>query len=121
MKYQVVVKSEEEAVVQTTYLGREFSYVFLTISSVPEEGKSKKKDHLTKFTFASSALLPPYDRTDTTRFKVIRQNYHGEDALNVVIEALNLQEACDKFATPYNDVFEIISQHQLENTTSRRF
>jgi hypothetical protein len=46
---------------------------------------------------------------DPRRFKIIRQQYHGENDINVVIEATSLQEACDKFATPYNDIFEVVS------------
>ena len=108
MKYQVVIESPEEAIVQTSYLNKNFNYVFLAISCDPEEHTSKKKNSVKKFTFTSSALQPPYAVGDPKRFKVIRQQYHGESALNVVVEATSLQEACDKFATPYNDVFEVL-------------
>ena len=122
MKYQVVVKSKEEAVVQTTYLIKEFSYIFLTIG-IPPEGQhpSKKKKTVGKYTFTSSALLPPFARDDVMRYKTIRQNYHGEDDLNVEIEATSLQEACDKFAAPYNDVFEIVSQKEVETMAPHRY
>ncbi|MEP7234921.1 MAG: hypothetical protein ABI778_06465 [Ignavibacteriota bacterium] len=110
MKYQVIVESPEEATVQTSYLNKNFNYVFLAISCDPSEAASKKKNSLKKYTFISSALQPPYPIGDPKRFKVIRQQYHGESALNVVVEAASLQEACDKFATPYNDVFEVIEE-----------
>ena len=108
MKYQVVVESPDEAIVKTTYLNKNFSYVFLAISCDPEERPSKKKNVNRKYTFMSSALQPPYAIGDPRRFKIIRQMFHGENDINVVIEATSLQEACDKFATPYNDVFEVI-------------
>lgn len=111
MKYQVVIESPEEAVVKTTYLNKNFSYVFLGISSDPEERPTKaakKKNIPRKYTFTSSALMPPFAVGDPRRFKIIRQMFHGENDINVVIEATSLQEACDKFATPYNDVFEVI-------------
>lgn len=108
MKYQVVIESPAEAIVKTTYLNKNFSYVFLAISSDPEEKPSKKKNVTRKYTFMSSALQAPYAIGDPRRFKIIRQMYHGENDINVVIEATSLQEACDKFATPYNDVFEVI-------------
>src|SRR6185503_942771 len=117
MKYQVVVKSKEEAVVQTTYLIKEFSYVFLAINWEAEDKADKKKKIVRKYTFTSSALQPPFARDDINRYKVIRKDFHGEDDLNVVVEATSLQEACDKFATPYNDVFEIISQKELGTIT----
>jgi len=112
MKYQVVLESPDEAIVKTTYLNKNFSYVFLAISSDPEEkpskAKAKKNSVARKYTFTSSALQPPFALDDPRRFKIIRQMYHGENDINVVIEATSLQEACDKFATPYNDVFEVI-------------
>ena len=110
MKYQVIVESPEEAIVQTSYLNKNFNYVFLAISIDPEDAASKKKNSVKKYTFMSSALQPPYPIGDPKRFKVIRQQYHGESALSVVVEATSLQEACDKFATPYNDVFEVIAE-----------
>jgi len=110
MKYQVVIESTEEAIVKTTYLNKNFSYVFLAISCDPDERSAKKKKSLKKYTFTSSALLPPYAVGDPRRFKMIRQQYHGESDINVVVEAASLQEACDKFATPYNDVFEVLSE-----------
>lgn len=112
MKYQVVIESPDEAIVKTTYLNKNFSYVFLAISSDPEERPSKaskKKNVSRKYTFMSSALQPPFAVGDPRRFKIIRQQYHGENDINVVIEATSLQEACDKFATPYNDIFEVVS------------
>ena len=109
MKYQVVIESPEEAIVKTTYLNKNFSYVFLAISCDPEDRSSKKKNVNRKYTFMSSALQPPYAVGDPRRFKIIRQMFHGENDINVVIEATSLQEACDKFATPYNDVFEVVS------------
>jgi hypothetical protein len=121
MKYQVIIKSKEEAVVQTTYLIKEFSYVFLAINWEAEDSATKKKKILRKYTFTSSALQPPFAKDDVNRFKVIRKDFHGEDDINVVVEATSLQEACDKFATPYNDVFEIISQKELGVMTPRRY
>ncbi|MFI5263684.1 MAG: hypothetical protein ACHQM6_04130 [Candidatus Kapaibacterium sp.] len=110
MKYQVVVESPEEAIVQTSYLNKNFNYVFLAISCDPEDKASKKKKNVRKYTFMSSALQPPYAVGDPKRFKVIRQAYHGETDLMVVIEATSLEEACEKFATPYNDVFEVLAE-----------
>jgi len=110
MKYQVIVESPEEAIVQTSYLNKNFNYVFLAITCDPSESTSKKKNTARKFTFTSSALMAPYAQGDPNRFKKIRQAYHGESALSVVVEAASLQEACDKFATPYNDVFEVMAE-----------
>ncbi|HYM20292.1 MAG TPA: hypothetical protein VEW28_04725 [Candidatus Kapabacteria bacterium] len=108
MKYQVIVKSPEAAIVKTTYLNKMFSYVFLDITCEPLETPSKKKNIVRKYRFTSSALRPPLPLGDPLRFKVIRQQYHGESDINAVIEATTLQEACEKFATPYNDVFEVV-------------
>ncbi|MDP4219455.1 MAG: hypothetical protein Q8916_02715 [Bacteroidota bacterium] len=108
MRYQVVLESPDEAIVKTTYLNKSFNYVFLGITCEPTEGSSKKKNVVKKYTFLSSALLPPFPHGDPRRFKVIRQMFHGENDINVVVEATSLQEACDKFATPYNDVFEVM-------------
>ena len=108
MKYQVILESPAEAIVKTSYLNKSFSYVFLAISCDPADLASKKKNSIKKYTFISSALQPPYALDDPRRFKEIRQQYHGESGINVVVEATSLQEACDKFATPYNDVFEVI-------------
>jgi hypothetical protein len=110
MKYQVVVESPEEAIVQTSYLNKNFNYVFLAISCDPADATSKKKNSVKKYTFISSALQPPYAVGDPRRFKMIRQQYHGESDINVIVEATSLQEACDKFATPYNDVFEVVAE-----------
>jgi hypothetical protein len=109
MKYQVVIESPEVAVVQTTYLNKNFNYIFLTITFDHEDRAEKKKKHLRKYTFASSALLPPFALNDPRRFKIIRQHFHGENDINVVVEAETLQEACDKFATPYKDIFEVVA------------
>ena len=109
MKYQVVIESPGEAVVKTTYLNKDFSYVFLGILGDLAERTSKKKNLKRKFTFVSSGLQPPFPAGDPRRFKVIRKDFHGEDDINVTIEAKSLQEACDKFAAPYNDVFEVVT------------
>jgi len=119
MKYQVVIETSESAVVQTTYLIKEFTYHFLGISFDPvEKADKKKRDIVRKYTFTSSLLAPPFARDDIRRFRVIRQKFHGEDDINVVIEATSLQEACDKFATPYNDVFEIVDEIELTKFTT---
>ena len=110
MKYQVVLELPCEAVVKTTYLNKNFSYVFLGITCDPAEHSSMKKSAKRKYTFVSSALLPPLPVGDPRRFKIIRQHFHGESDINVTIEATSLQEACNKFATPYNDVFEVIDE-----------
>jgi len=113
MKYQVVIESSESAVVKTTYLIKEFTYHFLAIAFDPiDRTDKKKKDTLRKYTFTSSTLAPPFARDDIRRYRVIRQKFHGEDDINIVIEATSLQEACDKFATPYNDVFEVVEEIQ---------
>jgi hypothetical protein len=110
MKYQVVIESEGFAIVKTTYLNKNFTYVFFEITFEPIDRASKKKNVTRKFTFTSSTLQPPFALDDPKRFKIIRQQFHGENDINVVIEATSLQEACDKFATPYNDVFEVVEE-----------
>ena len=60
MKYQVIVESPEEAIVQTSYLNKNFNYIFLAITCDPDENSSKKKNSAKKFTFTSSALMAPY-------------------------------------------------------------
>ena len=110
MKYQVEIQSSASAVVKTTYLIKEFSYEFFTISFDPQDrAAKKKKDIIRKFVFTSSLLAPPFAHDDVQRFRKIRQKFHGEDDINVTIEATSLQEACDKFAAPYNDVFEVVT------------
>jgi hypothetical protein len=107
MKYQVVIESPESAVVKTTYLNKNFTYIFFGITFDPVDRASKKKKETRKYTFTSSTLQPPFPVGDPRRFKIIRQQFHGEDDLNVTIEATSLQEACDIFATPYKDIFEV--------------
>src|SRR5258706_11266295 len=96
MKYQVVIESAASAVVKTTYLIKEFSYEFLGISFDPVKGSAKKRNANGKYTFTSSTMAPPFARDDIRRYRIIRQKFHGEDNINVTVEAASLQEACDK-------------------------
>jgi hypothetical protein len=108
MKYQVVIESPHEAIVKTTYLNKNFSYVFLAITFDPEKSKHTIASGPGEYTFTSVGLLPPLPVGDPKRYTVIRQEYHRQNDINVVIKAKSLQEACDKFAEPYADIFEIV-------------
>jgi hypothetical protein len=108
MIYQVVVDSPKSALVKTTYLIKEFTYIFLKIEFTPKNPKHTIKDGVGTYQFISSALLPPPPRDDPKRFHTIRAEYHKKSDINTTIKASSLREACKTFASTYHDIFELV-------------
>ena len=108
MKYDVVIESENSAVIERVDPDNELSEIYFVITFL---GDGNIEFGRGTYNFRSMASLPrAYG--DPRGYVVVGRPFHGKTAVKRAIEATSLEHACQKFFAEWGDSFRMMGKLQ---------